>query len=303
MRQSDKLHLTSHNHASLWQSVSVCLPTALNSDHLIYRQHHASQFAASNSDCDWSDCLDKHVTVRMLIVDHWYRSQLQLFSQLLSVQPISSSKILGAIIRKVLLDNHIKLMTNVNKYWWLVANKKFIWASSWRLRWLQEWPRWRRRLRRPSLTFIITTHSSSRSMMQLRQGAFEWRKRQDWLTTCVMGVVKPYMISGYSRSAFTTLKRILHGKFPNILRILWDNVLKQWCFQVGDKCWHSQCLRCSVCHMPLNSHSSCFLKYDQVLCKVDYIRLYGTKCSKCCHPITQSDWIRRAHDQVKTNNF
>ena len=35
-----------------------------------------------------------------------------------------------------------------------------------------------------------------------------------------------------------------------------------------------------------------------MLCKVDYIRLYGTKCSKCCHPITHSDWIRKAHDQV-----
>ena len=31
---------------------------------------------------------------------------------------------------------------------------------------------------------------------------------------------------------------------------------------------------------------------------MDYIRLYGTKCSKCCHPITHSDWIRKAHDQV-----
>lgn len=72
----------------------------------------------------------------------------------------------------------------------------------------------------------------------------------------------------------------------------------QWLLKVGDKSWHSACLRCSVCSVPLNAHSSCFLKYDQVLCKLDYIRLYGTKCSKCGHPITQSDWIRRAHDQV-----
>ena len=28
------------------------------------------------------------------------------------------------------------------------------------------------------------------------------------------------------------------------------------------------------------------------------LRLYGTRCSKCCHLITQSDWIRRAGDQV-----
>ena len=34
------------------------------------------------------------------------------------------------------------------------------------------------------------------------------------------------------------------------------------------------------------------------MCKTDYARLYGTKCSKCAKPITQSDWIRRAGDQV-----
>ena len=77
--------------------------------------------------------------------------------------------------------------------------------------------------------------------------------------------------------------------------------LNSVCIQVGDKCWHSGCLRCSVCQTPLNCHSSCFLKYDQVLCKLDYIRLYGTKCSKCGHSITQSDWIRRAHDRVKAH--
>ena len=94
------------------------------------------------------------------------------------------------------------------------------------------------------------------------------------------------MISGYSRYCPT---------------LIINSMSTDCCTQVGDKCWHSHCLRCSCCHTPLNCHSSCFLKYDQVLCKVDYIRLYGTKCSKCCHPITQSDWIRRAHDQVSGN--
>jgi hypothetical protein len=27
-------------------------------------------------------------------------------------------------------------------------------------------------------------------------------------------------------------------------------------------------------------------------------RIFGTRCSKCCHLITQNDWIRRAGDQV-----
>ena len=40
-------------------------------------------------------------------------------------------------------------------------------------------------------------------------------------------------------------------------------------------------------------------KVPPCLVWIQYIfRLYGTRCSKCCHLITQSDWIRRAGDQV-----
>ena len=77
--------------------------------------------------------------------------------------------------------------------------------------------------------------------------------------------------------------------------------------QVGDKSWHNHCLRCSCCHTPLYSPppstSSCYLKYDQVLCKVDYLRLYGHKCSKCYHPITASDWIRKPKNSNLVSDF
>ena len=29
-----------------------------------------------------------------------------------------------------------------------------------------------------------------------------------------------------------------------------------------------------------------------------FFRIFGTRCSKCCHLITQNDWIRRAGEQV-----
>jgi len=73
---------------------------------------------------------------------------------------------------------------------------------------------------------------------------------------------------------------------------------EKFILKVGEACWHSHCLRCSTCDMELHFDTSCFVREDKVFCKTDYTRLYGTRCSKCCHLITQSDWIRRAGDQV-----
>lgn len=73
---------------------------------------------------------------------------------------------------------------------------------------------------------------------------------------------------------------------------------EEYILKVGEKCWHSQCLRCTTCDLALNYESSCFIRDEKVLCKNDYTRIYGTRCSKCCHLVTQSDWIRRAGDQV-----
>jgi len=76
------------------------------------------------------------------------------------------------------------------------------------------------------------------------------------------------------------------------------DIHQEFILKVGDKSWHSECLRCTACDMVLNYESSCFLRDDKVLCKTDYTRMYGPRCSKCCHLITQSDWIRRAGEQV-----
>jgi len=68
--------------------------------------------------------------------------------------------------------------------------------------------------------------------------------------------------------------------------------------QVAGRSWHAACLRCSLCHTLLDSHTSCFIKDGNVFCKLDYNNLFGVKCSKCCRPVTQLDWVRRAREQV-----
>ncbi|XP_023349154.1 LIM/homeobox protein Awh isoform X2 [Eurytemora carolleeae] len=73
---------------------------------------------------------------------------------------------------------------------------------------------------------------------------------------------------------------------------------EEFILKVGDKSWHSSCLRCSVCDVLLNYENSCFIRDDKILCRQDYTKIFGTRCSKCCHLITQNDWIRRAGEQV-----
>lgn len=96
----------------------------------------------------------------------------------------------------------------------------------------------------------------------------------------------------------TDRKPGLYGLESTICSGCGYGIHEEFILKVGDKSWHSACLRCNTCDLVLNYENSCFIKDDKVLCKNDYTRLYGTRCSKCCHLITQSDWIRRAGDQV-----
>lgn len=91
---------------------------------------------------------------------------------------------------------------------------------------------------------------------------------------------------------------VIYGLDSTICAGCGYGIHEEFILKVGDKSWHSACLRCTTCDLVLNYESSCFIRDDKVLCKNDYTRLYGTRCSKCCHLITQSDWIRRAGDQV-----
>lgn len=42
--------------------------------------------------------------------------------------------------------------------------------------------------------------------------------------------------------------------------------------QVNNLTWHARCLECSVCRTPLRQQSSCYVKNQEIFCKVDYFR-------------------------------
>ncbi|XP_039200970.1 LIM/homeobox protein Lhx6 isoform X2 [Crotalus tigris] len=64
--------------------------------------------------------------------------------------------------------------------------------------------------------------------------------------------------------------------------------------QVNNLTWHARCLECSVCRTPLRQQSSCYVKNQEIFCKVDYFSRFGTKCARCGRQIYASDWVRRA---------
>eukprot|EP00095_Tigriopus_kingsejongensis_P004296 maker-scaffold722_size106786-snap-gene-0.31 protein:Tk04296 transcript:maker-scaffold722_size106786-snap-gene-0.31-mRNA-1 annotation:"lim homeobox protein awh" len=77
-----------------------------------------------------------------------------------------------------------------------------------------------------------------------------------------------------------------------------DIISDRFILQVASRSWHAECLRCSICQTLLDSHASCFLRDDQLFCKLDYTKLFGAKCFKCCRLISPTDWVRKARDQV-----
>lgn len=62
--------------------------------------------------------------------------------------------------------------------------------------------------------------------------------------------------------------------------------------------WHASCLKCAECAQFLDESHTCFVRDGKTFCKRDYMRLYGTKCAKCCLSFTRNDFVMRARDKV-----
>uniref|UniRef100_A0A8B9HC14 Uncharacterized protein n=1 Tax=Astyanax mexicanus TaxID=7994 RepID=A0A8B9HC14_ASTMX len=63
---------------------------------------------------------------------------------------------------------------------------------------------------------------------------------------------------------------------------------------VNDLWWHIDCLECSVCRTSLHQHSSCFIRNQEIFCKMDYHRW----CAWCGHHVSATDWVRRAKNHI-----
>ncbi|XP_058462522.1 LIM/homeobox protein Awh-like [Malaya genurostris] len=77
-----------------------------------------------------------------------------------------------------------------------------------------------------------------------------------------------------------------------------EPISDKYLLDVGGCSWHSACLRCCICHTPLDHQPSCFLKEQQIYCKADYAKTFGAKCARCNRSIAASDWIRRARELI-----
>merc|ERR1712130_914177 len=73
-------------------------------------------------------------------------------------------------------------------------------------------------------------------------------------------------------------------------------ILDRFILKVVDQPWHAKCLTCAVCAQPLRD--KCFVKNNEVFCREDFFRKYGTKCSGCQEGIAPSSVVRRAQDNV-----
>ena len=49
-------------------------------------------------------------------------------------------------------------------------------------------------------------------------------------------------------------------------------ITDRFILQVAGRSWHGHCLRCVVCHSLLDGHASCFLRDEQLYCKLDYTK-------------------------------
>lgn len=68
-----------------------------------------------------------------------------------------------------------------------------------------------------------------------------------------------------------------------------------------DKYWHEDCLKCSCCDCRLGEvGSTLFTKADLLLCRRDYLRLFGTTgyCSVCTKLIPAFEMVMRARENV-----
>ncbi|XP_038120156.1 LIM/homeobox protein Awh [Culex quinquefasciatus] len=77
-----------------------------------------------------------------------------------------------------------------------------------------------------------------------------------------------------------------------------EPISDQYLLDVGGCSWHSACLRCCICHTPLDQQPSCFLRDRQIYCKADYASTFGAKCARCSRSISASDWVRRARKMI-----
>jgi len=74
-------------------------------------------------------------------------------------------------------------------------------------------------------------------------------------------------------------------------------IVDRFLLHAMDRYWHTGCLKCSCCQAHLGEiGSTCFTKAGMILCKNDYIRMFGTsgQCAACGQQIPASELVMKA---------
>ena len=116
-------------------------------------------------------------------------------------------------------------------------------------------------------------------------------------TYLLCGITQPRALFSHHSINARSIRLILQSE-GNECSFCGDIITDRYIFQVANRSWHSQCLRCSICHTIMDTHASCFLREDRLYCKIDYAKMFGTKCFKCCRMISPTDWVRKAKEQI-----
>ncbi|CAB4014413.1 LIM domain transcription factor -like isoform X2 [Paramuricea clavata] len=79
-------------------------------------------------------------------------------------------------------------------------------------------------------------------------------------------------------------------------------ILERFLLHALDKYWHMDCLQCSCCNVRLGEvGTSCFSKGGMILCKNDYLRLYGSSggaCAVCQELIPAAEMVMKIRDKA-----
>lgn len=77
-------------------------------------------------------------------------------------------------------------------------------------------------------------------------------------------------------------------------------ILDRFLLHAMERYWHTGCLKCSCCQTNLEQLGSCFTRSGMILCKNDYLRMFGSGglCSGCGQTIPPSELVMRAQANV-----
>ncbi|KAL9989260.1 hypothetical protein ACROYT_G003793 [Oculina patagonica] len=80
-----------------------------------------------------------------------------------------------------------------------------------------------------------------------------------------------------------------------------EKILDRFLLLALDQYWHVNCLKCSCCNVRLGEvGTSCYSKGGMILCKTDYVKLYGSSgaCAVCAKLIPATEFVMKVLGKV-----